>query len=71
MFYQFNHSLINSTVVDIYIIPTEEDIEEDDVILDITEFNFTWNVTDFKEDILTIQLDINTPPSVSRLEIRD
>jgi hypothetical protein len=43
---------LNSTQIDLYIVPAGDRDEEEG--FDLSSVNFTWNATEFKKDKLTI-----------------
>jgi len=48
----FNHSLLNDTIVDIYVKPSEARMGEED--FDISKFNLTFNVSNYEDITLDI-----------------
>ena len=60
----FNHSLLNDTIVDIYVRPSEARMNEED--FNISLFNLTYNVTKYEEDSLDIQLYFDNALEMSR-----
>ena len=48
----FNHSMINDTVLDIYVRPSDDRMSEED--FDISLFNLTFNVFSYEESTLEI-----------------
>ena len=50
-----NISHVNSSIMDIYIIPTLDSEEVNDDIEEVS-YNFTWNATDMDNEILTFEL---------------
>ena len=44
MYTNFNHSLINNNTLDLYIAPLDGR-QQDEEDFDISNLNFTWNVT--------------------------
>ena len=64
-----NLTHINSTIIDLYIIPEQDRHLEEG--FNITTLNLTWQATDFKNDTLQIQLYFNNPSVISPLPIPD
>lgn len=60
MFTRFNYTLLNHTIVDIYVEPWlgANDLIED---IDIALFNLTWHLADYKNDTMLIQLNFSNP----------
>lgn len=59
-----NLSLINSTLIDMYIQPFEDwHLYEDG--FNISLFNFTWKVISLEDDLMEIQLNFNHPNAIS------
>ena len=83
MYTEFDYSMINSSIIEMYIIPSQirkEDNEEDVVseehgsrrgLSNVEEIhlNFTWNVTNFEDDTLDIFLNFTNPLEISKYEI--
>jgi len=61
-----NLTQVNTTMIDIYIVPAENRHLSDG--FNITKLNFTWNATEFYYDTLTIMLDFPNPSYVSILK---
>ena len=61
----FNLSLLNSSVLDIYIKPAYDRHEEID--FKMSSLNLTWKATYFKDNILKIKMVFNNPVSISPL----
>jgi len=55
--------MINSTYMQLYIIPTDSLESDDDDVIESNDIssNFTWNITELQDDILTFQLIFNDP----------
>jgi len=64
-----NLSIINSSIIDIYIVPAQNRHEQDG--FDLTKLNFTWIATDFVGDMLSIQLNFSNPTFISPLKDQD
>lgn len=60
MFTEFNHSWLNESFVDMYMIPTDPDDG-----YNISRWNFTWNVTSYKDNVLKIQLNFTDRTAIS------
>jgi len=84
MFTDFNFSIIDKSIIEMYIIPSEMRKEEDEEIAsgefgrrrELTEaspdyLNFTWNVTNFEDDTLEISMFFINPLVISEYEIQD
>jgi hypothetical protein len=54
---------INSTNIDIYIEPSNDWHLE--FSFDISKLNFSWWVEEYKEDLMTIQLNFTNPYEIS------
>jgi len=53
----YNYSLLlNSTLIDMYIIP-EDNRHIDDPAFNLTKLNFTWEVVNFEDDELQVQMN--------------
>ena len=69
MMTDFNHSLINETVLDLYIQPAmNRSLDKD---FNVATVNFTWQVASFKSNILQIQLEFLKPAFISPLIEQD
>jgi len=64
-----NTTHINSTVVDIYIEPAEERHLAPG--FDLSQLNFTWNVTEYADDELRIKLNFTKALSISPMLVQD
>lgn len=60
MFTNFNFSMLNASLVDIYIIPFAPGPD-----FNMSHLNFTWNLTYYEEDVMRIQLNFEYPKSIS------
>lgn len=60
MFNDFNLSWLNETFVDIYMIPDSLDSVDN-----ISNWNLTWNVISYVDNILKIQLNFNNRTAIS------
>lgn len=60
MFTDFNFSWFNESFVDIYMIPNDPELD-----INITRWNFTWNLTYFEDNIMRIQLNFSDPKAIS------
>ena len=85
MYTDFDFSNINSSIIEMYIIPSlmrNEDNEEEVVsehherrrglsAIEDVNLNFTWNVTNFEDDTLDIAMIFDNPLEISSYEIQD
>ena len=68
MFTDFNISLINDTMIDIYINTT---LNENDENYNPNVFNLTWEVLSFVDNILKFQLEFENPLKISSVFPQD
>lgn len=67
---EVNLTHINSTVLDIYLVPHNNWYDEYDHVK-ISKFNLTWKAIQFYGNNLILQLDFKDPLFVSRMQVRD
>ena len=60
MFTDFNFSTLNSSLVDIYVIPFNPEPD-----FNMSHVNFTWNLTYYQDDVMRIQMNFSHPKSIS------
>jgi hypothetical protein len=66
----FNHSWINSTVVDIYVVPAQDRHKND--AFNMSKINITeWNVTHYQGSSMKIFLNFTSPIDISPLDQQD
>lgn len=66
MFHDFNLTWLNETFVDIYMIPDQLDSVDN-----ISNWNLTWNVTSYEDNILKIQLNFTNSSAISQFIEQD
>jgi len=60
MFTDFNFSLLNSSTVDIYIIPYDPKPD-----FNMSHLNFTWSLAFYEIDVMLIQMNFSHPKDIS------
>jgi hypothetical protein len=66
----FNHSWINSTTVDIYVVPARD--RHKNTGFEMSKINITfWNVTKYEGNMMKIWLNFTSPIDISPLEDQD
>lgn len=69
MFTDFNHSMINASNTDIYVVPVWKRHLADG--FNLSKLNFTWETESFTDMELKILMTFESPISISPLETQD
>ena len=64
-----NLTQVNSSMINLYIIPSQNRHQTNN--FNLTKLNFTWKATEFNFDTLHIELDFPFPSFVSPLKEQD